>query len=146
MRGASNTLRSLRRRRRRVLSLSVALCVAWTACGGEGGGAAEPRVVSKAEAQALMQSGSPPLFLDVRTPGEYASGHVPGALLIPHDELPERMAEVQARRERLIVVYCERGPRALDALEHLREAGLEHVAELDGHMSAWRAADLPIER
>ena len=105
----------------------------------------ETREMSQAEALAALESDAPPLFLDVRTPEEYAAGHVPGALNVPHDQVAARLAEISAQRERLVVVYCERGGRASQASAVLAEAGLEHLAHLTGDMSAWRAADLPLE-
>lgn len=145
------------RRTARIPGVPIALPIAlWAlalvvtsavACGGEGDEKAEVelRVVSQPEAVAMLESDNPPLFLDVRTPEEYAKGHVPGAVLIPHTEIEERMDEVLGQRERLIVVYCERGGRAAAALDALQDAGVEHLAELDGHMTAWRAAGLPVE-
>jgi rhodanese-related sulfurtransferase len=128
-------------------ALVCLICVAgptWLACSGE---QAKPalRHVSQPEALALMESDARPLFLDVRTPDEYESGHVPGAVLIPYTELPSRLDEVKAQRERLIVVYCESGKRAAIALDTLQDAGLEHLAVLDGHMRGWRDAALPTE-
>lgn len=63
------------------------------------------------------------VVIDVRPESEYDAGHLVGALSIPVDELPERLAEVPCGRE--IVAYC-RGPycvMALDAVETLRKAG-----------------------
>lgn len=86
-----------------------------------------------------------PLVLDVRTPAEFARGHVPGARNVPHTELAARVAELGAARDREVVVYCERGPRASAAEAILKQAGFAHVTQLEGHMSRWRASDLPCE-
>ncbi|MGH0036943.1 MAG: rhodanese-like domain-containing protein [Myxococcota bacterium] len=125
----------------------AALALAVLACGEADEPEAEAlRHVSQPEALALLEADAPPLFLDVRTPEEFAGGRVAGALLVPHTELPDRLDEVLAQRERLVVVYCESGRRAAQALDLLQEAGLEHLAVLDGHMKAWREAGLPLER
>lgn len=100
--------------------------------------------VSQAGLLELLESTTPPLVLDVRTPEEYASGRVPGAVNIPHTELPARLGELGGD-EREIVVYCERGGRASTAIETLREAGFTMVSHLDGDMSAWRDAELPCD-
>jgi rhodanese-related sulfurtransferase len=84
-----------------------------------------------------------PLILDVRSAEEFASGHVPGAKLVPHDEVPARIAELGPPRE--VVVYCERGPRAFRAAQALGEAGFT-VKHLTGDMQAWRESGRPIER
>ena len=101
--------------------------------------------ISRQEALALQESGEGLLFVDVRTPEEYDSGHVPGAVNIPRDQLPSRFAELESARDRL-VVYCERGPRAVAAAATLVSEGFTNVRHLTGDMAGWRAAGLPIEK
>jgi rhodanese-related sulfurtransferase len=101
--------------------------------------------ISSREALALRESGEAPLFVDVRTPEEYQSGHVPGAINIPRNQLNVRLAELEHARDRL-VVYCERGPRAAAAMATLASAGFTGVRHLAGDMAGWRAAGLPIEK
>ena len=91
---------------------------------------------------------SPPagaLVLDVRSPAEYASGHVPSARNIPHDELADRLAELEGAKDRPVVVYCERGGRAKVAAATLREAGYTNLLHIEGDMSGWREAGRPSE-
>jgi rhodanese-related sulfurtransferase len=92
-----------------------------------------------------LAGADPPLVLDVRTPEEFARGRVPGAVNVPHTELAARVGELAAAKDRELVVYCERGPRASAAESILREAGFARVTRLDGHMRRWRASDLPCE-
>jgi rhodanese-related sulfurtransferase len=102
--------------------------------------------ISNRDALALQEeAGDSPLFVDVRTPEEYQAGHVPGAVNIPRDQLPSRLAELEHARDRL-VVYCERGPRAAAAIATLASAGFTAVRHLAGDMAGWRAAGLPIEK
>ena len=61
------------------------------------------------------------VVLDVRTPEEYAAGHVVGARNIPHTEIVARIAELAGARDRDLVVYCRSGRRSELALEALRE-------------------------
>jgi len=105
----------------------------------------EPSEISRSQALAMQEAGDPLVFVDVRTPEEFASGHVPGAINIPREQLPGRFAELETARDRL-VVYCERGPRAIAAAATLLGAGFHEVRHLAGDMAGWRAAGLPIER
>lgn len=86
------------------------------------------------------------LVLDVRTPKEYDSGHVPGAINVPYDQLPARVSEVTDRDPDRVVVYCERGGRAAKAEKTLKEAGVENVQHLEGDMQGWRRDKLPTKR
>lgn len=103
------------------------------------------RDVTQQQVLEATQSQTPPLILDVRTPAEYASGHVPGAVNIPHGEVAARSDEIAAHREREVIVYCERGGRAAKASDALAAAGFTQLRHLAGDMSAWRDAGLPIE-
>ncbi len=73
------------------------------------------------------------LLLDVRTPQEFAEGHVPGAKNIPVQELAQRIAELGAARR--VVVYCRSGGRSASAAQILRQAG--HDVLDVGPMSAY---------
>lgn len=135
----------LLRQRTRVLSL-LAL---WLAVGS---GAAAPAAAEddgdhiRPEALlAAIESGHPPVIVDVRTQAEFDSGHVPGAIHIPFYAVLTRRAELPAPSTP-VVVYCAHGPRAGMAKLQLRAAGFEHVRYLDGHMSEWSRRGLPVER
>ena len=92
-----------------------------------------------------IQAGSPPLVLDVRTREEYAQGHIPGAINIPHDELPTRLAELPIAKSEEVVVHCQSGGRARLAEEALRGSGYSNVLDLEGHWRGWQGAGLPTE-
>jgi rhodanese-related sulfurtransferase/DNA-binding transcriptional ArsR family regulator len=82
--------------------------------------------------------------LDVRPPEEFASGHVPGALNIPVDQLARRLRELPKGKE--VIAYC-RGPFCLmsfDAVHLLRKKGMRARRLQDG-MPEWRMAGLPVE-
>jgi rhodanese-related sulfurtransferase len=100
--------------------------------------------ISSQQAEAQRTAGQSLVFLDVRTPEEFASGHVPGAVNIPVRQLEGRLAEL-GKGDRLIV-YCEQGPRARAAAQTLSQAGYTDVSHLTGDMAGWRAAGLPIEK
>lgn len=98
--------------------------------------------VAPAQLQTMFQSVPPPLVLDVRTEAEFAQGHVPQAILIPHDRLQGRLDELDRSRE--IVVYCRSGRRSTIAEQLLHNNGFR-VRQLQGSWQAWQAARLPIE-
>ena len=97
------------------------------ACSGTGGGSH----VSGVEAHALVEQGA--TLVDVRSSGEWQSGHIDGAVHIPVDEISDRMSELP--RDHTIVVYCASGMRSARAASALRSAGYE-VRDL-GPMSNW---------
>ncbi|MEU6660102.1 rhodanese-like domain-containing protein [Streptomyces sp. NPDC046821] len=84
------------------------------------------------------------LVIDVRAPGEYAAGHVPGALNIPSEHLDTLLPELRAAAEkRRIVVVCAAGQRSAAACDRLAEAGIEAVG-LEGGTQGWSADGLPV--
>lgn len=86
------------------------------------------------------------LILDVRTPEEFAKGHVPGAINIPYTHLPSRISEVADAADKDIVVYCAIGVRAEKGAERLRENGFTKLLHLDGDMQAWEQKKRPLEK
>lgn len=88
---------------------------------------------SSADAHQLVASGA--LLLDVRSPAEFAGGHIDGARNIPVDQLAGRLAEV-GPKDKAVVVYCRSGARSSSATQVLRSAGYTQVYDL-GPMSAW---------
>lgn len=121
----------------------LALVAAVPSCGGEE--AAPESSIQPSELAARISSESAPVILDVRTADEFASGHIPGAVNVPQDELAERLAALDLAPASEIVVHCERGRRAAAARSLLRESGYTNVRDLSGHMEAWRAGGYPLE-
>ncbi|NVJ21922.1 MULTISPECIES: rhodanese-like domain-containing protein [Myxococcus] len=74
-------------------------------------------------------------LVDVRTPEEFAAGHLPGAVNIPVDDLSQRLEELGAPAKP-VVIYCRSGGRSARAEKLLKERGFEQVLNL-GPMSAW---------
>lgn len=93
----------------------------------------------------LAADADAPLVLDVRRPDEFAAGHVPGAVNIPHDQIADRLAELEASKDRPIVAYCGSGRRAAIALAVLHEAGFTKLLHLTGDMPGWAADAEPPE-
>lgn len=86
-----------------------------------------------------------PLILDVRTSGEYATGHIPGAVNIPHSELHDRLSELMSYQNEEIVVHCRSGGHASIAQSILSQAGFMQIRKLEGHMQQWKAGGYPID-
>jgi phage shock protein E len=105
--------------------------------------ATEAAGISPAELHSLRESGAAPAVIDVRTADEYASGHIPGAINIPFDQVAQRIAEIEAPRG--VALYCMVGPRARKGESALLAAGYEKVFHLEGGLAAWQAAGLPVE-
>lgn len=76
-------------------------------------------------------------LLDVRSPGEFAEGHLPGAVNVPVQELEATLASLPVDRSREIVVYCRSGMRSARARTLLLKAGYAKVEDLGG-MSNWK--------
>jgi hydroxyacylglutathione hydrolase len=79
-----------------------------------------------------------PLVLDVRSEGEWASGHVPGSMNLPLGSLDQRAGEIP--RDRPLIVHCQTGSRAAMAAGLLRARGFEDVRLFPGGFAEWRAA------
>lgn len=77
------------------------------------------------------------LLLDCRTPEEYATAKIDRARLIPMQELPERLTEIEAWRSQRIIVHCHHGVRSLRVTNWLREQGFEQAQSLRGGIEAW---------
>ncbi len=91
------------------------------------------------EKQAWQEIRNGALLVDVRSQEEYDAGHLEGALLIPYDQIPERLAEFGEDKNHSIVVYCRSGKRAGVAEKTLREAGFTNVLNAGGY-EAMKAA------
>jgi rhodanese-related sulfurtransferase len=87
---------------------------------------------------------APEFILDVRTPAEFRRGHVPGAVNIPLDTLPDHFGDLEPHRAETIYVICESGYRSARAAAVLHEQGFDAVDVLGG-TGAWRRAGLPVE-
>lgn len=89
--------------------------------------------VESDEAHALVTDGA--ALIDVRSPEEFASGHIEGARNIPVGEIGARSAEV-GDKDAVVVVYCRSGMRSAQAKSLLESAGFTQVHNLGG-MSRW---------
>jgi rhodanese-related sulfurtransferase len=123
----------------RRLPLAFVACAFAFMAEAAGPGSIEPKALGERIAwadQALV-------VLDVRTPAEYAEGHVPGAINIPNGELAARVAELADAKGHDIVVYCRSGVRAAQALDVLDKAGFKRLFHLQGDYNRWTEEQRP---
>ncbi len=90
------------------------------------------RTISPKAAKRLFDNGKPLTLVDVRTAEEYAQGHIPGAILIPNEEIHDTRPEKLADLNTTIILYCRSGRRSLEAAEKLAALGYTDVRDLGG--------------
>lgn len=84
------------------------------------------------------------VILDVRTPNEFAGGHLENAVNINWNDPSFDAAAMKLDKKKDIFVYCLSGARSAAAARHLREAGFTSVFEMGGGIMKWRASNLPV--
>lgn len=103
--------------------------------------------VAPADLLARLEAGTAPPSVDVRSGGEFATSHVPGAVHVPFYAILSEGARLPTPTDaQPIVLYCEHGPRAGIARAQLWLAGVGPVLFLDGHMSGWKEDGHRVER
>lgn len=125
-----------------VLLLGLAL----GACGAPAGRGTN---LSPAKADSLIQahkSDSTFLLLDVRTPQEYAMGHMPGAKLVDFHSSSFQADIAKLPRNAPILLYCRTGNRSGQALDLMQGMGFTEVRHLAGGINLWQAEARPLVR
>lgn len=98
-----------------------------------------PQELAAREAEALLGSANPPVFLDVRDDHELeAAGRIPGSVHIPMHEIQGRQTELEPDQH--VVVYCASGMRSMEVGAFLLQVGFKQVSNLNGGFSAWTGA------
>lgn len=88
--------------------------------------------ITAQQAKEIMDSQEGYIILDTRTQEEYEESHIPGAILIPHDEILEKAETVLTDKDQLILVYCRSGRRSKLAAEDLQKLGYTNIKEFGG--------------
>ena len=91
---------------------------------------ATPQTAAKAAAQPAKAKG---IWIDVRTPEEFAEGHIQGAVNIPVDQITGKIAAVSPNKNAPINLYCRSGRRAEAALQELKKMGYTQVSNHGGY-------------
>ena len=96
-----------------------------TACGQNKDNAQEVSYmnITAQEAKGIMDTQEDYIILDTRAQYEYDEGHIPGAIVIPHDEILDKAESVLPDKDQLILVYCRSGRRSKLAAEDLVKLG-----------------------
>ena len=97
------------------------------------------------EVQSLIQETNT-LVLDVRTPGEFETAHIDGAVNIPVDQLDPHLREIVHNAGGTMVLVCQSGGRAEQAADKLSKQGKDDLVLLEGGMNAWQQAGAPVRR
>ena len=88
--------------------------------------------ITAEEAKQIMDSETGYIILDVRTQEEYDQGHIPGAIVISHEQIADRAEELLTDKDQLILVYCRSGRRSKLAAQILAELGYTNIKEFGG--------------
>ncbi|MET7709578.1 rhodanese-like domain-containing protein [Micromonospora sp. NPDC005413] len=105
-----------------------------------------PATLDAVSLRELIDSGHAPRVLDVRTPAEFETSHIPGSYNVPLDLLKEHREELRNHLDEDVVLVCRSGARATQAEQTLAGVGLPNLTVLDGGIMAWQAANAPIKR
>ena len=129
------------------LLCAIALCALLGGLSHPGLAAEPAPMISQADLLARLAKKDPDLVvLDVRTPAEYAAGHVPGARNVSHDQLAAKLGELSSLKDKQVVLYCRSGRRTALAEQTLRAAGFARLLHLQGDYLAWEAESQPVAR
>lgn len=88
--------------------------------------------ITAEQAKGIMDSQGGYIILDVRTQDEFDETHIPGAILIPHDEITEKAEDLLTNKDQLILIYCRSGRRSKLAAEAFVELGYTNIKEFGG--------------
>lgn len=105
-----------------------------------------PRRLDVQALRERLEGHASPRLLDVRTPAEFETGHIPGAYNVPLDTLREHREELRRHLDEDVVLVCRSGNRAEQAEKALAEVGLPGLRVLDGGMVGWAASGAPVRR
>ena len=94
--------------------------------------------------QHLLTTGHAPRLIDVRTPAEFETAHIPGSYNVPLDLLREHRDELRNHLDEQVVLVCRSGQRAGQAEQALAGVGLPNLRVLTGGIAAWQTAQAPV--
>ena len=123
--------------RKKVIPALVLLSLMLTGCASPAPQAGAYRQVTMQEAVEMMEAEEEGyIILDVRTEQEFASGHIPGATLLPNESIGTEDPDCLPDKDQLILVYCRSGNRSKTASAALAELGYTGIYEFGG-INTW---------
>ena len=102
--------------------------------------------VSAADVKAAIDKNEKAIYLDVRTPEEYESGHLPGAVNVSNQTLKSKISALIPDKNVKIYVYCETTSRSPLATKTLNDLGYKNAVLMDAKLEDWIKAGYPMER
>ena len=105
-----------------------------------------PRVMQPHEVDAFARDDGGVKILDVRTPAEFESVHIPGSYNLPLDQLSAHREELRPGVGSPVVLVCRSGARASEAEKLLRAANMPDVHVMEGGLLSWEATGLAVRR
>jgi rhodanese-related sulfurtransferase len=124
------------RRMRKMIPILLSTLL-FAGCGASNAKTGHYRRVSMDEAMRMMQEESGYIILDVRTPEEFAQGHIPNAVNLPNEEIGTEKISLLPNKNQMILVYCRSGRRSVEASEKLARLGYSNIVEFGGILD-WR--------
>ncbi|MBI4889042.1 MAG: rhodanese-like domain-containing protein [Acidobacteria bacterium] len=94
-----------------------------------------PTEITPADVKAMLQRGDDFLLIDVRETFEHKVRNIPQAMLIPMNDVPRRLSEIDPARR--IVVHCKAGGRSARVCDFLRQNGYKNVLNMSGGIDCW---------
>ncbi|WP_022775938.1 rhodanese-like domain-containing protein [Butyrivibrio sp. AE2015] len=129
------------KKNRMLNSLILLLGLLLTGCGNAGNDSADVTSenssatytqISQEEAKEMMGKDDDHIVVDVRRADEYAAGHIPGAILIPNEEIGTEQPAELPDLDQIILIYCRSGNRSKQASQKLADMGYINVYEFGG--------------
>lgn len=130
-----------------MIKLVPALVISWLFLGCTAEAVGPDAVAANldvAGASQLLGSHAGTIVLDVRTPGEYAEGHLADAVLLDFKSAGFAEGLGELARDRTYLVHCKSGGRSAAAFAQMQEMGFSKLYHLDGGILAWEKAGLPV--
>ena len=118
------------------ISALVLLALLLTGCTSPAPQANAYRQITMQEAVEMMAEEENYIILDVRTEQEFASGHIPGAILVPNETIGTEGIAQLPDKDQLILVYCRSGNRSKQAADKLVRLGYTNIVEFGG-INSW---------
>lgn len=83
-------------------------------------------------------------LIDLRSPNEFADGHITGSINIPYADIEDRLHEIKLQEGKSLVLICDSGSQSANAGEVINKSGYQNTIILSGGIGAWKLDNLPL--